>query len=71
MFFLALYQLETSVIVNPRQPVSNALIFSHSPAGQKLALKLLQPPPTATEPFREGKEDEMKTQNLDSEGVWR
>lgn len=71
LFFPALYHLETSALVNPRQPVSNALIFSHSPAGQKLTLKLLPTPPPKTEPFREGKEDEMKTRNLDSEGVWR
>lgn len=63
VFFPALYQLETSVLVNPHQPVSNALIFSHSPAGQKLTLKLLPPPPPASEPFREGKEEEMKPRN--------
>lgn len=69
--FSALYQLETSALVNP--PPTCKQCFNFLSNGTKTPTHPKAPPasPGLHRVFSEGKADEMNTQDLDSEGVWR
>lgn len=66
-----LYQFETSAARSSLPTCKQCFNFLALSSGTKTHPKASSASSTQAEPFREGKEDEMRTQNLDSERVWR